>query len=146
MFIYYSKDSILTSTLGLGYCKAMLRSCCCLILLFLLGACSAGSSSQELAIPAVEGARLFKAKGCATCHTIGEGVKVGPDLQGLFSRRDEAWLRRYISDPITMVESDPIAKELKQRYKVQMPRLMISPAELDQLLAYLREAGGSTNP
>jgi len=115
-------------------------------LLFLLGACSVASSPQDAATPAVEGARLFKAKGCTTCHTFGEGVKVGPDLQGLFSRRDEAWIRRYIADPVTMVEQDPIARELKAQYKIQMPKMMISPAEMDQLLAYLREAGSPTKP
>ncbi|MCC6273469.1 MAG: cytochrome c [Deltaproteobacteria bacterium] len=115
-------------------------------LLFLLGACSVAPLPQDTATPAVEGARLFKAKGCTTCHTIGGGVKVGPDLQGLFSRREEAWIRRYIADPVTMVEQDPIARELKAQYKIQMPKMMISPAEMDRLLAYLREAGTPTKP
>lgn len=115
-------------------------------LLFLLGACSVAPAPQEAALPGVEGARLFKAKGCTTCHTIGGGVKVGPDLMGLFSRRDEAWIRRYIADPVTMVEQDPIARELKAQYKIQMPKMMISPAEMDQLLAYLRQAGAPTKP
>lgn len=117
-----------------------------LALLLLFTACSVASTPGEAPLPGVEGARLFKAKGCTTCHTIGQGVKVGPDLHGLFSRRDEAWIRRYISDPVTMVEQDPIAAELKRQYKIQMPRMMISPAEMDQLLAYLREAGAATKP
>ena len=104
------------------------------------------SKLPEATFPGVEGARLFKAKGCITCHTIGEGVKVGPDLQGLFARREEAWVRRYVSDPATMFENDPIAKALKEQYKVAMPRMMISPSELDQLVAYLQKATAVTHP
>jgi hypothetical protein len=73
-------------------------------------------------------------------------VKVGPDLQGLFSRREEAWIRSYISDPLAMVERDPIARQLKAQYKIQMPKMMISPAEMEPLLAYLRQAGAPIKP
>ena len=113
--------------------------------LLLTSACGA-SQVPEAAFPGVEGARLFKAKGCITCHTIGEGVKVGPDLQGLFVRREEAWVRRYVSDPATMFENDPIAKALKKQYQVAMPRMMISPSEMDQLVAYLQKATALTHP
>lgn len=112
-----------------------------------LAACgSAAQSSNGPALPGVEGARLFKAKGCTTCHTIGQGVKVGPDLQGLFSRREEAWVRRYIADPVTMVQEDPVAGQLKAQFKIQMPRMMISAPEMEQLIAYLREATLATKP
>ncbi len=117
------------------------------LLLSLLGlvACSSGAVDPS-GIPGVEGARLFKAKGCITCHTIGDGVKVGPDLMGLFGRREEGWIRRYLSDPVAMVEQDPIAQGLKAQYKVQMPKMMMSPSEMDQLLAYLRQATLPTKP
>ncbi|MCE9624538.1 MAG: cytochrome c [Deltaproteobacteria bacterium] len=111
----------------------------------LLSACGVPPNSES-GFPGVEGARLFKAKGCVTCHTIGEGVKVGPDLRGLFARRDEAWVRRYISDPGAMFESDPTAKALKEKYKVAMPKMMISASEMDQLIAYLQKATAASNP
>jgi len=110
-----------------------------------LSAC-ASAPPDPGAFPGVEGARLFKAKGCITCHTIGDGVKVGHDLIGLFGRREEAWIRRYLSDPVAMVEQDPVAQGLKAQYKIQMPKMMISPTEMDQLLAYLRQATLPTKP
>ena len=91
-------------------------------------------------MPALDGAMLFKAKGCVTCHTIGGGILVGPDLKDLFSRRDEAWVRRYIADPVTMTAEDPVARQLKAQFKIQMPRMALSSRELDGLVAYLRQA------
>ena len=111
--------------------------------LLLLAACGPGASPEDGPLPAVEGARLFKAKGCYSCHSIGEGPKAGPDLKGLFARRDEAWIRAYVSDPVAMVAKDPVARGLKEQYKIQMPKMMISPAEMDALLGYLR---GATQP
>lgn len=102
--------------------------------------CSSRRAEPGLAenLPVLDGALLFKAKGCVTCHTIGGGILVGPDLQGLLLRRDEAWVRRYISDPVTMTAQDPIARQLKAQFKVQMPRMALSSGELDSLIVYLR--------
>ncbi|HKY63161.1 MAG TPA: cytochrome c [bacterium] len=111
-----------------------------ILLLLLLAACGGGAAPESGSAPAVEGARLFKAKGCYSCHSIGEGPKAGPDLKGLFARREEAWIRAYVSDPVAMVASDPIARGLKEQYKIQMPKMMISPQEMDALLGYLRSA------
>jgi hypothetical protein len=33
---------------------------------------------------------------CSSCHTIGKGDLVGPDLNGVTGRRDRAWLARFI--------------------------------------------------
>ncbi|HKX12134.1 MAG TPA: cytochrome c [bacterium] len=114
-----------------------------LILVLVLAACGSGTAPESGSAPAVEGARLFKAKGCYSCHSIGDGPKAGPDLKGLFARREEAWIRAYVSDPVTMVATDPIARGLKEQYKIQMPKMMISEPEMDALLGYLR---GATQP
>jgi cytochrome c2 len=111
-----------------------------ILLILFFAACGTGGSPPAESLPAVEGARLFKAKGCYTCHGIGEGPKAGPDLKGLFARREEAWIRAYVSDPVAMVAKDPIAQGLKAQYKIQMPKMRISPSEMDALLGYLRDA------
>ncbi len=36
---------------------------------------------------------------CAACHTVGHGVKIGPDLQGVTNTRDRAWLLHFIQKP-----------------------------------------------
>jgi len=46
-----------------------------------------------------------------------------------------------ISDPVQMTQTDPIARELKGKYFSQMPKLNLSPAEIDALAAYLKDAG-----
>ncbi len=110
------------------------------LILLLFTACGSGSAPESGSAPAVEGARLFKAKGCYSCHSIGDGPRAGPDLKGLFARREEAWVRAYVSDPVTMVATDPVARGLKEQYKIQMPKMLISAQEMDALLGYLRDA------
>lgn len=110
--------------------------------IILLGMAALGCAppARDPHSPAVSGEILFRAKQCYTCHTIGRGVLVGPDLKGLFERRSVEWVRRYIADPVTMTATDPVAIELKKIYKVQMPRLVLSPADMDQLILYLQSA------
>ena len=36
---------------------------------------------------------------CTSCHTIGGGRLVGPDLLNVTERKDRAWLARFIVDP-----------------------------------------------
>lgn len=91
------------------------------------------------------GQDLFEAK-CASCHTIGGGDLVGPDLQGITERRDRAWLEAWIADPVGMVQQgDPIATQLLEQYSgVQMPDMGLSEAEVAAVLDYLSgtEPGG----
>jgi len=50
----------------------------------------------------------------ASCHTVGGGRLVGPDLQNVTQRKDRAWLARFIVDPISVMESgDAYAVKLK---------------------------------
>lgn len=92
---------------------------------------------------ASDGEALFKGK-CAACHTIGGGDLVGPDLQGVTDRRDQAWLKQWILAPDQVLASgDPIATELFNKYnKIPMPNLALTPDEVDVLIAYI--GGGAT--
>ncbi|HKZ83716.1 MAG TPA: cytochrome c [Anaerolineae bacterium] len=84
-----------------------------------------------------EGETLFKEK-CAACHSVGEGDKVGPDLQGVTARRDRDWLLRWIAAPDQVLASgDPIATQLFEEYKqIAMPNLGLTPAQAESLVAY----------
>jgi mono/diheme cytochrome c family protein len=42
---------------------------------------------------------------CVSCHTIGGGRLVGPDLKNVAERKDRAWLARFIVDPASVLAS-----------------------------------------
>ncbi|MFP3940621.1 MAG: cytochrome c [Thermoanaerobaculia bacterium] len=52
---------------------------------------------------------------CASCHTIGGGRLVGPDLKDVSERKDRDWLAGFILDPAGVLASgDPYAAKLKE--------------------------------
>lgn len=87
----------------------------------------------------VPGQALF-VRACASCHTIGSGDRVGPDLNHVTHRRDRAWLSRFMIEPEKVrAEQDPIAKDLAARFKaVRMPTLGLSQNDADDLISYLQ--------
>jgi protein SCO1 len=89
-------------------------------------------------LPPDAGVLLFQSR-CSACHTIGQGDRVGPDLAGVTTRRERAWLARYLAVPDQMLaEGDPIALALFAQYKnVPMPNLRLSETDVAALLAYL---------
>jgi protein SCO1 len=91
------------------------------------------------------GQYLFQTR-CAACHTIGHGEKIGPDLRGVTSRRDQAWLARFIQTPDQLLaEKDPTAIGLFEKYKqVRMPNLRLGPGDVAALIAYLEAQGASS--
>ena len=78
---------------------------------------------------------------CAACHTIGEGVRVGPDLAGVTLRREPAWLEEFLADPSLMLErGDPIAVALDTSFPdVRMPDLGLGADDIADLLHYLED-------
>jgi cytochrome oxidase Cu insertion factor (SCO1/SenC/PrrC family)/cytochrome c2 len=76
---------------------------------------------------------------CAPCHTIGAGDRVGPDLRGVTTRRDRAWLASFISDPKKMFAAkDPTTLALAVKFPaVRMPALGVSDNDARDLLSYL---------
>jgi protein SCO1/2 len=86
------------------------------------------------------GQALFK-RMCAPCHTIGVGDRVGPDLRGVTSRRDQSWLEAFIQNPSQMrAKHDPTALALAAEYPaVRMPAVGLAPADAADLISYLSE-------
>jgi hypothetical protein len=77
---------------------------------------------------------------CASCHTIGKGILVGPDLAGVTSRREESWLFRQIKEPNLLIEEkDPIAIQLLQEFDdMSMVELGLEDAEVKAVISYLK--------
>jgi len=108
-----------------------------------------GSPSAGIAIAApaaLDGADVFRAKGCASCHMgpgAEEGFGIGPSLTTLTDTAGSRvpglgageYVRQSILDPgaftaVAPGRDGPVGA---------MPRLAVSPAEVDALAAYLLE-------
>jgi len=90
------------------------------------------------------GKEAFQAK-CASCHSIGSGDLIGPDLKDLSKRREIKWILGFIQDPGKYLDNDKIGKELLVKYKMKMPNLGISANEAKDLAAYIdTQSGGNS--
>lgn len=84
-----------------------------------------------------KGKELFNSN-CTSCHTIGKGKLVGPDLLGVTDLRSDQWLHKWIKNPDQMLQSDPVAKELLKEFMVPMPNLGLTDQQVTALIAYLK--------
>jgi protein SCO1 len=89
------------------------------------------------------GQYLFQSN-CSACHAIGEGRRIGPDLNGVTVRRQRAWLSRYIQAPNKVqAEGDPIAAELAKQFPdVRMPNLGLAAGDIAAVISYLDSQKG----
>ena len=82
-------------------------------------------------------AALFQAK-CSKCHTVGKGDRVGPDLKGVTVRRTPEWLAAFLRKPSAMLDSDPEARKLVEKFNgVRMEDMGLTEAQVGGLTAYL---------
>jgi mono/diheme cytochrome c family protein len=103
-----------------------------------------------LAIPAIglaqDSAAYFQSN-CASCHMIGGGPLVGPDLQNLEQRKDREWLLKFLSNPQAVIDSgDPYAKKmLGESNGVVMPPVSgLDRAQIEALLDWIAAQAKST--
>ncbi|VAW57263.1 Cytochrome oxidase biogenesis protein Sco1/SenC/PrrC, thiol-disulfide reductase involved in Cu(I) insertion into CoxII Cu(A) center, partial [hydrothermal vent metagenome] len=94
-------------------------------------------TADNLATTYSDGEFLFRTR-CRTCHTIGGGDGVGPDLKGIMKKREKKWLARWIKEPNVMIrEKDPIALALYEKFnRINMPNLRMSNADVTNLFEY----------
>jgi len=79
----------------------------------------------------VKGERIFTLQKCTTCHKVnGKGpTTLGPDLGAIGSRRDAAWLAKFLVKPTPL---DPAKPPI-----VKMEAVKVKGQDLDDLIAYL---------
>ncbi|MFD2514303.1 cytochrome c3 family protein [Pontibacter locisalis] len=89
------------------------------------------------------GEALFK-NNCAVCHSAGTDVIVGPGLQGVSDRRNEAWLIKWIKNSQALIQAgDPEAVAVYNEYNKQaMPSFAFSDDEVKAILAYVESGKG----
>ncbi len=93
--------------------------------------------------PVELGARLFQRKGCTSCHSSGESVKIGPGLGKLWGKRREfadgtsidAANAEYIRESILMP-----SKKIVKGYPNKMNSFagQLSEKEIDYLIEYIK--------
>lgn len=112
-------------------------------LLLLVGYYTFGSPSSSS--PAKVGRNIFEGE-CQSCHSIGGGALVGPDLSGVLDRRDREWVVRFIGSPDWLIaQGDPIAIELVDEFNgVEMPNQALSEEEVEFVMAFLEIQGNLT--
>jgi mono/diheme cytochrome c family protein len=87
------------------------------------------------------GATLFQTRGCVSCHTLesaGAAGDEGPNLTGIASRHDDAYIRQSIVEPNAVIA--PQCPEGACQAGI-MPQFgsILSPDQIDALVAYLLE-------
>jgi cytochrome c oxidase subunit 2 len=89
------------------------------------------------------GERIFKLKGCVSCHTTDGGMLVGPSWKGLFGSKvallsdgkeitvtaDEDYIKRSIRHP---------PKEVVKGFAPQMPTAELNERDVSDLVSYIK--------
>ncbi|MBI2932397.1 MAG: cytochrome c, partial [Planctomycetes bacterium] len=88
--------------------------------------------------PIDPGERVFLRVGCTSCHTVGRGKLIGPDLAGVVQRRSPEWLKAWLKDPPTMLATDETARQLLAEYLTPMPSYGLTDREIALLIDYMK--------
>lgn len=89
------------------------------------------------------GEELFKSN-CSSCHTIGKGRLVGPDLSGVYNIRNNDWLISFIKSSQSMVKAgDKDAVAIFNEYKVPMPDFNLSDQQISDIIGYIKQTDGA---
>ncbi|MDT8411549.1 MAG: cytochrome c [Vicingaceae bacterium] len=92
--------------------------------------------SGSTTISAQDGASLFK-QNCSACHSVGKGKLVGPDLEGLHSKRTEDWIINFVKNAQAFGEKDADAKAIITEYGYPMPNQNVNDAEIKAIISYI---------
>ena len=101
------------------------------------------AKAEAVRLGNLPGQAMF-AKACSTCHTIGRGTLVGPDLKHVSARRNREWLKEFMMAPDRMrAKNDPVVMELRAKFRgVRMPNLGLLETDVADLLAYIEARSG----
>ncbi|MGI9552996.1 MAG: c-type cytochrome, partial [Aurantibacter sp.] len=90
-------------------------------------------------LPLQHGMELFN-QHCASCHSF-MSQEIGPNLSGITSEVDKAWLAAFIKDPKAVITSgDARAVAQYEKYKLYMPSFpMLKEKDLEDLMAFIHK-------
>jgi cytochrome c2 len=96
---------------------------------------------------AFDGAGYFQAN-CKSCHTIGGGDTVGPDLAGISKRRKIEWVVKFMNYPEGMISGDvdepgyekpdKLAMKIYEQYKPSvMTEFSVDKKQVQAIFTYI---------
>jgi mono/diheme cytochrome c family protein len=89
------------------------------------------------------GEELFKSN-CSSCHSIGKGKIVGPDLSGVYNKMNNDWLVSFIKSSQSMVKAgDQDAVAIFNEYKIPMPDFNLSDQQINDIIGYIKQTDGA---
>ena len=81
-------------------------------------------------------------KRCSSCHTVGKGDKVGPDLKDITKRRSIEWIIKFVKGPRSIINSgDKYAINLKNKFDVIMPDQELDDEQIKALVELIKAGG-----
>ena len=92
---------------------------------------------------AQDGKEVFK-QNCSACHSIGKGKLVGPDLEGIHTKRSEEWILSFVKNAQAFGETDADAKAIINEYGYPMPNQNVNDAEIKAIISYIAESSPAT--
>jgi len=123
---------------------------CSFLFLISLPSCNNSSSSADAPekpkdeyargeMPIQHGMELFNLH-CASCHNFTENL-IGPNLAGVTSEVDKAWLKAFIKNPVAVIESgDERAVALFKKFNQYMPPFpTLEDQDIEDLLAFIHK-------
>ena len=84
----------------------------------------------------LEGEMEFLNYGCNACHKFGKDFN-GPDLLMVDKRRNDQWLKEWITNPETHMKNADI-EAMRQQYKLAMPDQNVSEEDVNKIITYLK--------
>ncbi|MFC5410597.1 c-type cytochrome [Larkinella bovis] len=130
-------------------CSRRVISTLTIVLTLLFG--SYQSMAQDAAAAggdAAKGKELFSTL-CQQCHAVTDEKVIGPGLKGIKSRRDEAWLIKWIKNPQAVISSgDAYATALYAKYQPLVMQSFpdLSDDDIKNILAHVEAANAAPAP
>ena len=113
-----------------------------LLLLCLLQSCTKNPSSDSSSIPSdstsIANGQVLFTQNCSTCHNF-KTDGIGPHLGGLTKTTSIDWIKGFIKDPKSVIESnDERAQGLFAKFKTVMPSFpQYNDLQINELIAFI---------
>lgn len=106
-----------------------------------VAAAPAKPAGPDLSDPAVAKGKEIFTNNCSACHAPTDEVVVGPGLKGIETRRDLAWITKWVQNPQKVLASgDKYANDLFKKFNgTQMTAFPnLGEEDIKSLLAYIK--------